>query len=366
LVDLGAGCGRLCMQVFLQFPNIQRVLGVELASTRSRVGFTAMRRLNQHPQQGWSSRLSIIEQPTLGTTYTIHWTPQNECKEQDAEDELEALPPPPSIPIPRELRSHGVTEEEMMMNVSIPPHHPNSRMLELRHGDMFQCQDCFDADILICETNITPSMQYEFFHFLSRFKPGCRLLTYNNLDVIYEDICNRIRCGNGSLNTAIATPLEAEHKGNARTNTLIQPPFPWRRMAINTPDDKFSASWGQIRFHLYTHCGASTKHEEGWTSRQQLQHHDVRSSSLPAPSLSSLLSASNTGMSGRSGNRSRVATSVPPRHATASAPSSSSSASTVDAASSVDLPFHHDPSICAVCMAAAAPTPTSTSSINQH
>lgn len=30
LVDLGSGCGRLCVQAFLQFPNIEQVLGVEV------------------------------------------------------------------------------------------------------------------------------------------------------------------------------------------------------------------------------------------------------------------------------------------------------------------------------------------------
>jgi hypothetical protein len=31
LYDLGSGCGRLCAQVFLQFPNLDRVVGVEVS-----------------------------------------------------------------------------------------------------------------------------------------------------------------------------------------------------------------------------------------------------------------------------------------------------------------------------------------------
>ena len=32
LFDLGSGCGRLCVQVFLQFPNLVRVVGVEVST----------------------------------------------------------------------------------------------------------------------------------------------------------------------------------------------------------------------------------------------------------------------------------------------------------------------------------------------
>ncbi len=31
LYDLGSGCGRLCVQAFLQFPNLERVVGVEVS-----------------------------------------------------------------------------------------------------------------------------------------------------------------------------------------------------------------------------------------------------------------------------------------------------------------------------------------------
>jgi predicted RNA methylase len=33
LYDLGSGCGRLCVQAFLQFNNIERVVGVEVNAT---------------------------------------------------------------------------------------------------------------------------------------------------------------------------------------------------------------------------------------------------------------------------------------------------------------------------------------------
>ena len=36
LFDLGSGCGRLCVQVFLQFPNLDKVVGVEVKQWRQR------------------------------------------------------------------------------------------------------------------------------------------------------------------------------------------------------------------------------------------------------------------------------------------------------------------------------------------
>jgi hypothetical protein len=65
-------------------------------------------------------------------------------------------------------------------------------------------------------------MQYDFLHFLSRCKPGCRLLTYNNLEMMYEDVCQAI---------------DSQHIGGERkaaTERLVKPNFPWQRLEINT------------------------------------------------------------------------------------------------------------------------------------
>jgi hypothetical protein len=80
-------------------------------------------------------------------------------------------------------------------------------------------------------------MHFAFLEFLSRCKPGCRLLTYNSLETMHADVCARLAC---------ATP------GERKVNEKARPSLPWRRMSINTLDDKFDASWGHIRFHLYT------------------------------------------------------------------------------------------------------------------
>lgn len=53
LFDLGSGCGRLCVQVFLQFPNLVRVVGVEVSTSLTSGGCTL-----QQSDRATSSQLS--------------------------------------------------------------------------------------------------------------------------------------------------------------------------------------------------------------------------------------------------------------------------------------------------------------------
>lgn len=53
LFDLGSGCGRLCVQVFLQFPNLVRVVGVEVSRILASSGSALQRR-----QRAFLSQLS--------------------------------------------------------------------------------------------------------------------------------------------------------------------------------------------------------------------------------------------------------------------------------------------------------------------
>ena len=45
LVDFGCGLGKLCVQAFLQFPNLERIVGVEYLASRVQQGIEAMERL---------------------------------------------------------------------------------------------------------------------------------------------------------------------------------------------------------------------------------------------------------------------------------------------------------------------------------
>lgn len=152
-----------------------------------------MLRMAKTPPKGYEdrTRLAIVERPA--PIYTLAVAPADAPK-----------------PFSRELRALGADAAP--------------RVLELQQGNLFDCTDAWDADILICETNIDVSMQYNFLHFLSRCKAGCRLLTYNSLEYMMEDVCARIAGG--------ATATNIERKSGER---MVKPLFPWKRLDINTP-----------------------------------------------------------------------------------------------------------------------------------
>lgn len=132
-----------------------------------------------------------------------------------------AKQPPKSLEGPVEL---AVTERpytQYALTVKSPYGRPAVRSMQLRQMNLFECTDAWQADILIAETNIPESMQLNFLHFLSNCKPGCRLLTYNNLEVVYEEVCQ-----------SIERLQRYEHKAS-NGSQLTKPPFPWKRLAIN-------------------------------------------------------------------------------------------------------------------------------------
>ena len=73
------------------------------------------------------------------------------------------------------------------------------------------------ADIIICETKIRRSKFYKLRNLLNQMKIGSRLLTYEDLNCIYNDTCSEC-------------------------------PF----KSINRYDDRFSTSWAPMHlFFLY-------------------------------------------------------------------------------------------------------------------
>ena len=69
MYDLGMGCGKLCMQAFLQYPNLVEVVGVELSTSRASVGMEALERLyeQQHDSNGVRWQLDVNTHPPYAT-----------------------------------------------------------------------------------------------------------------------------------------------------------------------------------------------------------------------------------------------------------------------------------------------------------
>ena len=107
-VDLGAGLGKLAIQAFLQFPNLNFVTGVELARSRVRKGIEAVKRLERYNY----------------STYA----------EEDSDGDEICL------------------VEERFKRKSIHTGEFPDRELRLRVGDLFKEWRASSADVVVCET----------------------------------------------------------------------------------------------------------------------------------------------------------------------------------------------------------------------
>lgn len=133
LVDLGSGTGKLCMQAFLTYTNLTRVIGIELSASRFSLGEAACMRL-------------AASSSGIGGYAVAKRVP----------GELIILEAP------------GVTAR---------------RQLELRKGDMWamRAPEIEQADILVMHTDFTQASVPHFKRVLEDMRLGCRFVTYQDL-----------------------------------------------------------------------------------------------------------------------------------------------------------------------------------------
>jgi hypothetical protein len=125
LYELGMGVGKLAMQAYLQFGNLEKVVGVELAETRFALAKKAVIKLvNLFP-----SRFKV---------------------------------------------THST---EFMVRIS----DDSDRVLEFRKQNLFHCFDIDSADITICQTHISDDSIPKLPGLFKLLKPKSRVLTFENL-----------------------------------------------------------------------------------------------------------------------------------------------------------------------------------------
>ena len=134
LVDLGSGYGRLCMQVWMEYPDIREVTGVEFCRSRSDIAFAAMRALYDRISAK-DKRVELVDERVPGTSKTKQLTLQY-----------------------------------------------MDRRLTLRCGDMFEAGEVASADILIVDVFITLERRDAFDRLVHACKSGTRLATYYGKD----------------------------------------------------------------------------------------------------------------------------------------------------------------------------------------
>lgn len=128
LYDLGMGTGKFVLQAFVQFKNLIKVVGIELAY----------------------SRFVLSEQAAL--CLVTEW--------------------------PKEYTLVSRVPNQNIIVQNIGPT-GQKRMLEFRRGNLFAATDCHDADIVIAQTNFPSETQVKLCRFLGCMKPSCTFVVGN-------------------------------------------------------------------------------------------------------------------------------------------------------------------------------------------
>lgn len=187
MVDLGAGKGRLALQAFLEHRSLANVTAVEYSQSRYKYGRTMLQTLAKAN--------------------------------------------------PHLLAFEDVNKFICCLKLTEPQR--SVRRLELRNGDLFDCQDTHSADIVICETAIPLLRQVEFTHYLAKMKSGARLLLYHELSTllgtksnpesksscIVMDIVRRQVVHRKTINTILGTFREVLLRRGYRTSWNVNHPF---------------------------------------------------------------------------------------------------------------------------------------------
>lgn len=161
LYDCGMGTGKLALQAWLQFRNLKKVVGIELAVSRYVIGEQAL--------------LTLIN-----------------IKPDDYEL------------ISRKNGDYIIIRDK----------HMSERTLSFYRGDVFEFPNVELADIAILQTNFPAETHLKLCDFLMRLKTDCRLLTYLNLGTLFKGANSIFRqmSVNKSLNDRFPTSWSI-HRG---------------------------------------------------------------------------------------------------------------------------------------------------------
>ena len=210
--DLGSGLGKLAMQAYLQFPHLDWVCGVELARSRSAKGFEALRKL---------SKLRLTAGGGGAAVGGLEATVTSGCVEE-GKDGL-------SVKLAETIQSSVSSYSKCLGRTKKNKRH---RWLELRCADLFTAVDAWQADVVICETKFPEAVYRDLAVYMSQMKASVRVLTYEDLDVVYA-YCHL--------------------------------PNPFVRLDNNHSNDRFYTTWAPnygYRFHLW-------RRRDGNNSKQQ-------------------------------------------------------------------------------------------------
>jgi len=133
VLELGMGTGKICLQVFLQCPNLARVVGVELSPSRYALALAALERVAEK----YPERFAVTRQ-------------------EDATK-------------PSAVLTEG------------------KRTLEINQGDLFEVDRGLleSADVLYAQVVLPKEVHKQYQEFINTVKDGCRCFCYDNLEMTW-------------------------------------------------------------------------------------------------------------------------------------------------------------------------------------
>ena len=219
--DIGMGIGKLAMQAWLEY-DLEKVVGIEFCESRAVTALDALSTLAQGRRiKNGYWRFHRQFEGSNKANFKCAWITEEKAMEPT-----------------KQTACNGtvITSQDIV-----------SRTLEFRQQDMFNtAQDLCFADIVICETKVRPSRFKQFRELLSNIHIGARILTYENLEVVYKTHLNHTDLVE-EQNTPNTGVVEANEDGPFR--------MPFKRLECNIVDDRFLTSWSTTyghHFYLYT------------------------------------------------------------------------------------------------------------------
>eukprot|EP00903_Cladosiphon_okamuranus_P012104 g11358.t1 len=202
IYDLGMGTGKVAMQVFLQFPNLKRVYGIELSQARFELGEAALFALMELQPGAYA-----IKEHIPGQFMAIETVAAPESGGGDAMADASWQP---SLAEGAAGATAGGGGGHICRGAP-------GRTLEFACGNLFDVANIAQADLVLLETDVSSDVHPQLSRFLSGMRKGAQALTYLDLRKMWSNL-----------------------------------PFPFRQVEVNRSlSDRFPTSWSVHRGHHF-------------------------------------------------------------------------------------------------------------------
>merc|ERR550534_1123601 len=202
--DLGMGTGKMLVQTFLAFPNLEKCVGVELSKGRY---LLAEENLTRMLQNSWRGRKFILVEYIHGTFMKIVESPllkKSEFKIGDSviaynvnfrknkKEMLDYKATVVGFVDDKILVSYG-GKKTFKVDVDFVFEPGTERTCEIWQGNLFDYPEAWNGDICILETDFPTEMHCELLSCMLKTPIGCTFLTYHDLKKLPNFKSERLR-----------------------------------------------------------------------------------------------------------------------------------------------------------------------------